>query len=70
LVVVKRGQGGSSSGNSDFTYDNVNDTGDAAKLAKDEERLKASGVEYDIAKGRTETSITREPDPRRVHEHR
>ena len=70
LVVVTPAQGGSSSSSSRFTYYNIRDPGDAAKLAKEEERLKSLGAEYYIAKGKVETTIRPEPDLRRVNAHR
>ena len=48
----------------------IRDPRDAARLAKEEQRLKAIGAEYYIAKGLTETTIRPEPDPRRVNSHR
>jgi hypothetical protein len=70
LVVVTRAQGSSTSGSSRFTYFNIRDPGDAAKLASEEARPKSAGAEYYIAKGRVETAIRPEPDPRGVHSHR
>jgi hypothetical protein len=70
LVVVTRAQASATSGSSRFTYFNIRDPGDAANLAKEEERLKSAGAEYYIAKGRVETTIHPEPDPRGVHSHR
>jgi len=70
LVVPTGAQGGSNSGGSSFTYYNIRDPGEATKLAKEEERLKSIGAEYYVAKGRVETTISPEPDPRRVNSHR
>jgi hypothetical protein len=70
LVVVTRTQGGSSSSSTSFAHYNIRDPGDAAKLAKEEERLKSLGVEYYIANGKVETTISPEPDLRRVNSHR
>jgi hypothetical protein len=67
--VVWRATVGKSSSSS-FTHDNIRDPGDAAKLAKEEERLKSLGVEYYIAKAKVETMIRPEPDLRRVNAHR
>jgi hypothetical protein len=71
LVVVTPAQGSSRSSSNSFTHHyNIRDRGDAAKLAKEAERLKALGVEYYIAKGQVETTIRPEPDLRRVNTHR
>jgi hypothetical protein len=70
LAVVTRAQGSSTSSSTSFAYYNIRDPGDAAKLAKEEERLKSLGVEYYIAKGQVETMIRPGPDLRRVNAHR
>ena len=70
LVVVTRSQGSPSSGGSTFTYYNIRNPGEAAKLAKEEDRLKSIGVDYYVAKGRVETTVSPEPDVRRVNAHR
>ena len=70
LMVVRRTPGNPNSSGSSATWFDINDPRDAASLAKEEERLKAIGAEYYVAKGRTETTLSPEPDPRRVNSHR
>jgi hypothetical protein len=70
LVVVRRTPGNPNSSGSSATLFDIRDPRDAARLAKEEQRLKAIGAEYYIAKGLTETTIRPEPDPRRVNSHR
>jgi hypothetical protein len=70
LVVVRQTPGNPSSSGSSATLFDINDPRDAARLAKEEERLKAIGAEYYVAKGWTETTLRPEPDPRRVNSHR
>ncbi len=70
LVIVTPAQGSSRSSSSSFTHFNIRDPGDAAKLAKEEKRLKSIGADYYVAKGRVETTISPEPDLRGVNSHR
>jgi hypothetical protein len=70
LVVVRRTPGSPNSSGSSATWFDISDPRDAVKLAREEERLKAAGVEYYVAKGRIETTLSPEPDPRRVNSHR
>ena len=69
LMVVRRTPGSPSSSGKSATWFDISDPRDAAKLAKEEQRLKSIGAEYYVAKGRTETTLSPEPDPRQVNSH-
>jgi hypothetical protein len=69
-LVVKRYKGNESSGTSVVGWFDVTDPRDVARLAQEEQRLKASGADYYVAKGRIETTLSAEPDPRRVNSHK
>ena len=70
LVVVRRAPGNPDSLGQSCTWFDIKDSQDAARLAKEEQRLKAIGAEYYVAKGRIETTMSPEPDPQRVNSHR
>jgi hypothetical protein len=70
LVVVRRAKGNADSGGSSATWFDIRNAEEAAKLAKEEQRLKAIGADYYVAKGITEITLSPEPDPRRVNSHR
>jgi hypothetical protein len=70
LVVVRQTAGNSGSSNSIAGWFDISDPRDVAKLAKEERRLKALGANYYVAKVCTETTLSPEPDPRRVNSHR
>jgi hypothetical protein len=70
LVVVRQTPGNGGSSNSIAGWFDVSDPRDVAKLAKEERRLKALGANYYVAKVRAETTLSPEPDPRRVNSHR
>jgi len=70
LIVVRRTKGNPNSSGSSASWFDINDPRDAARLAKEEQRLKAIGAEYYVAKARIETTIRPEPDPHRVNSHR
>ncbi len=70
LVVVRQTPGNNGSSNSIAGWFDISDPRDAAKLAKEEQRLKALGADYYVAKVRAETTLSPEPDPRRVNSHR
>jgi hypothetical protein len=69
LVVVRRTPGNPNSMGESCTWFDIKDPQDAARLAREEQRLKAIGAEYYVAKGRIETTLSPEPDPRRVNSH-
>ncbi len=70
LVVMRRATGNSKSGGSSVTWFDIRNPNEAAKLAAEEQRLKALGADYYVAKGLTETTLRPEPDRRRVNSHR
>jgi hypothetical protein len=70
LVVVRQTPGNSGSSNSIAGWFDISDPRDTAKLAKEDQRLKALGADYYVAKVRAETTLSPEPDPRRVNSHR
>jgi hypothetical protein len=70
LMVVTRTKGNSGVSGTSATWFDVRNPLEAARLRKEEERLKALGVEYYVAKGRLESTLRPEPDPRRVNSHR
>jgi hypothetical protein len=70
LVLVRQTPGSSGSSNSIAGWFDISDRRDAAKLAKEEQRLKAIGANYYVAKVRAETTLSPEPDPRRVNAHK
>jgi len=70
LIVARRTKGNPNSSGSSATWFDINDPRDAARLAKEEQRLKDIGAEYYVAKGLIETTLRPEPDPRRVNSHR
>ncbi len=70
LVVVRRTRGNPNSNGSSATWFDVSDPRDAERLAAEEQRLKAAGAEYYVAKGLVERTLRPEPDPRRVNSHR
>ena len=70
LMVVRRTKGNPNSVGTSATWFDVRNPLDAAKLHREEERLKALGVEYYIAKGVVERTLRPEPDFRRVNSHR
>ncbi len=70
LVVVRRTKGNPNWTGAHATWFEIRDPRDAAMLAQEELRLKAIGAEYYIAKARVETTVSLEPDPRRVNSHR
>jgi hypothetical protein len=69
-LLVNRSTGNASSGTSVVGWFDINNAREAAKLAQEEQRLKASGADYYVAKGLTETTLRPEPDPRRVNSHK
>ncbi len=70
LVVVRQTAGNSGSSNSIAGWFDISDPRDAAKLAKEEQRLKSIGANYYVAKVRAETTLSPEPDPQRVNAHK
>ncbi len=70
LVVVRRTPGNPNSSGQSYAWFDIKDPQDAARLAREEQRLKAIGAEYYVAKGRIETTLSPEPDPRRINSHR
>jgi hypothetical protein len=48
----------------------IRDPRDAARFAKEQQRLEAIGADYYVAKGLTETTLRPEPDSRRVNSRR
>lgn len=68
LMIVRRGPG-NSMGTSAIWFD-LHKPEDVARLQVEEQRLKASGTEYYVAKGMMESTLSPEPDPRRVNSHR
>jgi hypothetical protein len=70
LVVVRRTPGNPNSSGSSATWFDISDPRDAARLAQEEQRLKATGADYYVAKGLIESTLRPEPDPRRVNSHR
>lgn len=70
LVVVSRTKGNPTSGSLAYTWFDINDPRDAARLAKEEQRLKAVGAEYYLAKGVVESTLRPEPILSRVNSHR
>jgi hypothetical protein len=69
-MVVRRTVGDPNSVGTSATWFDVRNPLDAARLRIEEERLKAIGAEYYVAKGRIEQTLKPEPDPRRVNSHR
>ena len=70
LVVVRQTPGNGSSSNSIAGWFDISDPRDAAKLTTEEQRLKAIGANYYVAKVRAETTLSPEPDPRTVNAHK
>ena len=70
LIVVRRTKGDPNSSSTSATWFDVRNPLDAVRLYKEEERLKALGAEYYVAKGKIESRLRPEPDPRRVNSHR
>jgi hypothetical protein len=70
LVTVRRNPGDPNSQNSSCVWFDLRKPGDAAKLRQAEERLKANGAEYYVAKGVMEFTLNVERDPRRVNAHK
>jgi hypothetical protein len=69
-LVVKRSKGSASSGTSVVGWFDITNPRDVARLAQEEQRLKASGADYYVAKGVIESTLRPEPDPRRVNSHK
>src|SRR4051794_30985067 len=69
LMVVRRTKGNPNSVGTSATWFNARNPGDVAKLKLAEERLKAAGAEFYVAKGRLETTLSPEPDRSRVNSH-
>jgi hypothetical protein len=69
-MVVRRNKSNPNSVGTSATWFDIRNPLDAARLRKEEARLKALGVEYYIAKGVIKRTLSPEPDPRRVNSHR
>jgi hypothetical protein len=70
LVVIRREKANPSAESSSCVWFDVSKPGDAARLRAQEARLKAANADYYVAKGRVETYLELEPDPRRANSHR
>ena len=56
-MVVRRTKGNPNSSDASATWFDVRNPRDAARLRAEEERLKAIGAEYYVAKGRFERTL-------------
>jgi hypothetical protein len=63
LVVVRWAKGNPNSLGSSCTWYDIRDPRDAAKLAKEEQRLKSIGAEYYVARGLIERQPRGMPNP-------
>lgn len=62
IVKPRRGPNGKVNGSS-YDWFDLSNPEDVPRLKAEEARLKTAGIEYYLAKGRRETSITIDPDP-------
>jgi hypothetical protein len=69
LVVVRRTPDDPNSLGHSYQWFDISDPRDAARMRKEEERMKATKTEYFVAWGVIERSVRPVPDTRRVNSH-
>jgi hypothetical protein len=67
LMIVRRDPGDPNSTGTSALWFDVSQPGDARRMQQEEERLKASGAEYYVAKGVLESTLKPEPFVDRVN---